>query len=56
MQFINLKTDAFEIRDTTEVELLGLPIDHKLKIDADTSKLHKTQRFKHHALRKTRKL
>ena len=56
MQFVNVKKDAFKIRDTTDVELLGLPIEHKLKIDTDICKLHKTQRFKHDALRNTRKL
>ena len=29
-----LKINAIEIRNTTEVELLGLTIDHKLKFDA----------------------
>ena len=46
-----LKINAIEIRNTTEVELLGLTIDHKLKFDAHTDKLCKTARFKLHALR-----
>ena len=51
-----LKTNAIEIRNTTEVELLGLTIDHKLKFDAHIDKLCKTARFKLHALRTIRKL
>ena len=34
-----LNINTIEIRNTTEVELLGLTIDHKLKFDAHTSKL-----------------
>ena len=50
-----LKINAIEIRNTTEVELLGLTIDHKLKFDAHIDKLCKTARFKLHALRTIRK-
>ena len=50
-----LKINAIEIRNTTEVELLGLTIDHKLKFDAHIDKLCKTARFKLHALRRIRK-
>ena len=49
-----LKVNTIEIRNTTEMELLGLTIDHKLKFDAHISKLCKTARFKLHALRKIR--
>ena len=49
-----LKINAIEIRNTTEVELLGLTIDHKLKFDAHIDKLCKTARFKLHALRRIR--
>ena len=49
-----LKINAIEIRNTTEVELLGLTIDHKLKFDAHIDKLCKTARFKFHALRRIR--
>ena len=51
-----LKINAIEIRNTSEVELLGLTIDHKLKFDAHIDKLCKTARFKLHALRRIRKL
>ena len=51
-----LKINAIEIRNTIEVELLGLTIDHKPKFDAHIDKLCKTARFKLHALRKKRKL
>ena len=51
-----LKINATEIRNTTEVELLGLTINHKPKFDAHIDKLCKTARFKLHALRKKRKL
>ena len=50
-----LKINAIEIRNTSEVELLGLTIDHKLKFDAHIDKLCKTARFKLHALRRIRK-
>ena len=36
-----LKINATEIRNTTEVELLGLTMDHKLKFDAQIDKLCK---------------
>ena len=49
-----LKINAIEIRNTSEVELLGLTIDHKLKFDVDVDKLCKTARFKLHALRRIR--
>ena len=49
-----LKVNTIEIRNTTEVELLGLTIDHKLKFDAHISKFCKTARFKLHALCKIR--
>ena len=51
-----LKINAIEIRNTTEVELLGLTIDHKLKFDVNIDKLCKTARFKLHALRRIRKV
>ena len=41
-----LKINAIEIRNTTEVELLGLIIDHKLEFDADIDKLCKIARSK----------
>ena len=50
-----LKINTIEIRNTTEVELLGLTIDHKLKFDAHIDKLCKTARFKLHALSRIRK-
>ena len=50
-----LKINTTEIRNTTEVLLLGLTIDHKLKFDAHIDKLCKTARFKLHALRRIRK-
>ena len=50
-----LKINAIEIRNTTEVELLGLTIDQKLKFDAHIDKLCKTARSKLHALRRIRK-
>ena len=50
-----LKINNIEIRITSEVELLGLTIDHKLKFDAHIDKLCKTARFKLHALRRIRK-
>ena len=49
-----LKINAIEIRNLSEVELLGLTIDHKLKFDTHTDKLCKTARFKLHALRRIR--
>ena len=49
-----LKTNAVKIRNTTEVELLGLIIDHKLKIDAHIDKLCKIAMFKLHSLRRNR--
>ena len=50
-----LKINTIEIRNTTEVGLLGLTIDHKLKFYAHIDKLSKTARFKLHALRRIRK-
>ena len=50
-----LKINAIEIRNTSEVELLGLTIDHKLKFDAHLDKSCKTARFRLHALRRIRK-
>ena len=50
-----LKINVFEIRNTSEVELLSLKMDHKLKFDAYIDKLCKTARFKLHASRRTRK-
>ena len=50
-----LKINAIEIRNTSEVELLGLTIDHKLKFDAHIDKLCKTTRRKLHVLRRIRK-
>ena len=51
-----LKINAIEIRNTTEVESSGLPINHKLEFDAHIDKLCKTARFKRHGLRRIRKL
>ena len=50
-----LKINAIEIRNTSEVELLGLTINHKLKFDAHIVKLCRTARFKLHVLRRIRK-
>ena len=50
-----LKINAIQIRNTSEVELLSLRIDHKLKFDAPIDKLCKTATFKLHALRRIRK-
>ena len=50
-----LKINSIEIRNTTEEELLGLAINHKLKFDTHINKLCKTARFKLHALCRTRK-
>ena len=49
-----LKINAIGIRRTTEVELLGLTIDHKLKFDTDIDKLCKIARFKLDAIRRIR--
>ena len=49
------KINAIEIRNTTEVKLLGLTINHKLKFDAHIDNLCKTRSFKLHALRRIRK-
>ena len=54
-KYFTLKINDIEITKATEVELLGLTIDHKLKIDAHIDKLCKTARFKLHALRRIRK-
>ena len=48
--------NAMKIRNTTEVELFGLSIDHKLKCDAHMYKLCKTARFKLQALRRIRNI
>ena len=50
-----LKINAIEIRNTSEVELLGLTIDHKSRSDAHIDKLCKKARFKLNALRKIRR-
>ena len=50
-----LKINDIGIRRTTEVELLGLTIDHKLKFDTYIDKLWKTARFKLHTIRRIRK-
>ena len=50
-----LKIETIEIRNTSEVELLGLTMGRKLKFDAHIDKLRKTARFKLHALRRIRK-
>ena len=47
-----LKINAIEIKNTSELELLDLTIDHKLKFDTHFDKLCKTARFKLHALRR----
>ena len=49
-----LKQNVIEIRNTTEVELLGPTIDHKLKFDAHIDKQCETARFKLHAFRSIR--
>ena len=49
-----LKINDIGIRRTTEVELLGLTIDHKLKFDTDIDKLCKIARFKLDAIRRIR--
>ena len=54
-KYFIFKINAIKIRNSTEVESLGLTIDHKLKFDAQIDKLCKTARFKLHALRRTRK-
>ena len=54
-KYFIFKINAIEIRNSTEVELLGLTIDHKLKYDAHIDKLCKTARLKLHALRRIRK-
>ena len=51
-----LKINAIEIRNTAEVDLLGLAIDCELGFDAHIDKLCKTVRFKLHALHRIRKL
>ena len=45
-----LKINAIEIKNTAEVELLGLTVDHKMKFVSHIDKLYKTARFKLHAL------
>ena len=50
-----LKIDAIEIRNTTEVELFGLIVDHKLKFVDHIDTLCKTARFKLHELCRIRK-
>ena len=50
-----LKINVIEIRNTSEVELLDLTINYKLKFDAVIDNLCKTARFKPHALRRIRK-
>ena len=50
----NLKINTIEIRNTSEVKLLGLKIDHELKFDVHIDKLCKTERFKFYALRRIR--
>ena len=50
-----LKIKVIEIRNTSEVGLLGLIIYHKLKFDPQIDKLCKTARFKLHVLRRIRK-
>ena len=54
-KFLILKINAIEIRNTSEVELLGLTIDHELRFDAHIDKLCETARFKLHALRSIKK-
>ena len=44
-----------KLTNATEVELLCLEIDQKLKFDAHVDKLCKATRFKFHTLRKIRK-
>ena len=53
--FTPIEKTAIEIRNTTEVVLLGLTIDHKSKFDVHIEKSCKTARFKLHALRRIRK-
>ena len=49
------KINAIGIRNTTEVELLGVVIDHKMTFDAYIDQSCKTARFQLHALRRFRK-
>ena len=51
-----LKINAIGIRNTSEVELLDLTIDHKLEFDAHINKSCKTARFKLHTLRRIKKV
>ena len=50
-----IKINAIEIKNTTEVEFLGLMIDLKSKFDVHIDKLCKTARFNLHTLRRIRK-
>ena len=50
-----LKINTIEIRSTSEVELPGLTIDHKLKFDAHIDNWCKIARLKLHALPRIRK-
>ena len=50
-----LKINVIEIRNTSEVGLLGPIIYHKLKFDPQIDKSCKTARFKLHVLRRIRK-
>ena len=50
-----LKINTFKIKNTTEVGLLRLTIDHKLKFDAHIDTLCKTAKFKLHAFCRIRK-
>ena len=50
-----LKIKAIGIRNTSEVELLDLTIDHKLEFDAHINKSCKTAKFKLHTLRRIKK-
>ena len=52
----NLEINAIEIRNTTEMGLLGWKIDYKLTFDAHIDKLCKAKRFKLHALHRIRKV
>ena len=55
-KYFVLKINAIQIRNRTEVELLGLAINYKLKFDAHIDKLCKTARFKLHELCRILKL
>ena len=50
-----IKINDIEIRNKSEMKLIGLTIDHELEFDGHIDKLCKTARFKLYALRRIRK-